>query len=114
MTDPLDYFLVEAEPSSRNGTLGQGPSTVVDIFDNLRNLPPVDLVKEYGLKPGDLTLYAKPLGKDICLVNVDNRVWSPSSGLDKQDDLGWGRLNQYLYGQSPTSILKAIAVLTLC
>ncbi|PNS18469.1 hypothetical protein CAC42_6286 [Sphaceloma murrayae] len=47
------------------------------ILSALRALGPPDLEKEYGLKSSDLTLYPEPLGRQICLVNVDNRTWSP-------------------------------------
>lgn len=69
------------------------------VVETLRTLPPPDLEREYGLSPSDLTLFPDKLGKELCLVNVDTRPWKPSEDLTKETDVGWGRLNQFLYGK---------------
>lgn len=75
------------------------PTPLRTVFDTLRNLPPVDLYTEYGLDPAATNLYPEPLGKKICIVNIDTREWDVNEGLPKQSDLGWSWLNHYLYGK---------------
>lgn len=74
------------------------PPPAHNIFDVFRNLQPVDLYTEYGLNLTGTTLYPDPLGKKICIVNIDTRAWEIDRELSNQTDLGWSWLNHYLYG----------------
>lgn len=52
--------------------------------------------------PDHANLYPEPLGKQVCLIDVDNRPWNIEEGLlgggdNKQVRRAWGRLNHYLY-----------------
>ena len=100
---PIASPIVEPEsPSNLFPGTKEVPSTV---FDALRALPPIDLYTEYGLNESELTLYPEPLGKKICIVNVDTRDWNPA--VDHEADLDsarWGWLNHYLYGKLLTAL----------
>lgn len=71
-----------------------------NVFDAFRDLPPVDLYTEYGLNLTEANLYPKPLGKKLCIVNIDTRPWEIDRQLSNQTDLGWSWLNHYLYGNN--------------
>jgi len=49
-------------------------------------------------------LYPEPLGKQVCILDVDTRPWRVADGLDGGDEeqaqAAYGRLNHYLYGKS--------------
>ncbi|KAF2223998.1 hypothetical protein BDZ85DRAFT_280617 [Elsinoe ampelina] len=70
-----------------------------DVFDVLRSLPPVDLLKEYGITEEQTRLFPKPLKEKICILNTDSRPWdSEDMRLDKMKTMeSWGSLNHYLY-----------------
>lgn len=44
-------------------------------------------------------MYPEPLGKKICIINVDTRTWNPGSGLENQGQNEWGWLNHYMYAE---------------
>lgn len=71
------------------------PSSAFDLLKQPR-LDESDL----GLRPN--TLYPKPLGKKMLMLDIDTRPWNIEPSLTKQSQLAWGRLNHYLYGISST------------
>ncbi|KAF1350237.1 hypothetical protein BDV97DRAFT_275131, partial [Delphinella strobiligena] len=52
---------------------------------------------DLGLRPN--TLYPKPLGKKMLMLDIDTRPWNIEPSLTKQSQLAWGRLNHYLYAK---------------
>lgn len=80
--------------SFRLGRLSSPSST----FDLLKQ-PRLD-ESDMGLRPN--TLYPKPLGKKVLMLDIDTRPWNIEASLNKQSQLAWGRLNHYLYGTSLT------------
>lgn len=97
---------LESETTDLPPFLKLTPPPAHDIFDIFRNLPPVDLYTEYGLNLTEENLYPNPLGKKLCIVNIDTRAWEIDRELSNQTDLGWSWLNHYLYGNFSTTNLR--------
>jgi len=47
--------------------------------------------------PSENSAFPKRLGKDLIIIDVDNRPWIADDPADMSQRT-WGRLNHYLYG----------------
>lgn len=86
-----------ASPETALGLVDLDPPSP-SVFDALKLLPPLDLWKEYGLNASQMDIPA-PLGKKVCIINVDTRAWDFGQNLEAKNSDTWGWLNHYMYAR---------------